>query len=112
MVRESEIEASYFTTEGNQSRVKASNSYLEKNSRESKRSKDLCQNADPEVLELFKPDTIINKRYKVVCAVERGKFGQVFKCLDTKNKDKLVAAKISSSTQFDIDNAKVESKLM
>ena len=44
--------------------------------------------------------------------MERGKYGQVFKCKDLYNKGKFVAAKVSNSATIDIDNAKVESKLM
>ena len=70
------------------------------------------QDADPAVLDIFKPGTLIDGKYEVITSVERGKYGQVFKCKDLYNKGKFVAAKVSNSATIDIDNAKVESKLM
>lgn len=61
---------------------------------------------------MFQPGTLIDGKYEIIRAIERGKYGQVFQCRDIENKKKYYAAKICSPTKIDKDNAKVESKLM
>lgn len=55
---------------------------------------------------------MINDRYDVIGPLDRGKFGQVINCTDSQEENKIIAIKISNDKNFDIDNAKVESKLM
>lgn len=60
----------------------------------------------------FPEGKLLGDRYEVVCPIDHGKFGQVLKCKDKRSKNKIVAAKISNVQSFDVDNAKVESKLL
>ena len=55
---------------------------------------------------------LIANRYEIVYPLDRGKFGQVFKCKDNARNKLDVAVKISNDQSFDIDNDKVEAKIM
>ena len=59
----------------------------------------------------FQAGKLIAGRYKVIRLIDHGKFGHVLSCKDNK-KNRIVAAKISNDKSFDVDNAKVESKLL
>ena len=60
----------------------------------------------------FQKGRVIAERYKVVDYIDSGKFGQVLKCQDILQDNKLVAAKISKQSSLDVDIAKVEGKLI
>lgn len=49
---------------------------------DSKRSKFKYLDYDKEVLKIFSKGTKINDRYEIVCPLDRGKFGQIIKCID------------------------------
>ena len=79
---------------------------------DSKRSRTKYPIKDKEVLKIFTKGKRIANRYEVIEPIDRGKFGQVIKCIDLDGNNKIIAIKISNDNNFDIDNAKVESKLM
>lgn len=55
----------------------------------------------------------LNYRYQVTKVIDSGAFGSVVMCKDCADpKDRLVAAKISKSKKFDVDNANVEIKIL
>ncbi len=51
-------------------------------------------------------------RYQVMDIVDKGAFGQVVKAIDLKTCGKEVAIKISRNKKFDLDNSKVETKIL
>ena len=54
----------------------------------------------------------IGYRYQVEKYLDRGAFGQVVRCHDMRENGRLVALKISRAVKEEIDNAKVEARLL
>jgi len=54
----------------------------------------------------------IGYRFEVLEIVDKGAFGQVVKALDNKFDGKEVAIKISRNKRFDLENSKVEVKIL
>ena len=51
-------------------------------------------------------------RYEITKVIDNGAFGQVVQCVDMKDNQRIVAAKIGKNKKFDIDNANVEIKFL
>jgi hypothetical protein len=54
----------------------------------------------------------IGYRYKVEAYLDKGAFGQVLRCSDMREHGQSVALKISRCVREEIDNARVEARLL
>lgn len=61
---------------------------------------------------VFQGGERLGEHFEVVAPIDQGKFGQVVKCVDARSKKKFYAAKISKNVQEEVDNAKVEVRLL
>lgn len=61
---------------------------------------------------IFQGGEKLGEHFEVLGPIDQGKFGQVVKCVDLRNKKKSYAAKISKNVAEEVENAKVEVQLL